>query len=82
VGVKISNDGAPCDSGWVAGVPSGARGKTEAKRITDEGTHMPGLGKDFSAVWIALFNPDPDADRRYEVSVFLRKDTKSPFRRG
>jgi hypothetical protein len=81
VGVKIAGDGSPCDSGWMVGVPSGARGKTEAKRVTAEGTHMPGLGKDFSAVWIALFNPDPAADRRYELSVFLRKDTKSPFRR-
>ncbi|HTO11675.1 MAG TPA: hypothetical protein VMQ51_08880 [Candidatus Binatia bacterium] len=80
LGVKISNDGAPCDSGWMAAVPAGTRGKTEVKRITDEGTHMPGLGKEFSAVWIALFNPDPAADRRYELSVFLRKDTRSPFR--
>jgi hypothetical protein len=80
VGVKLSNEGAPSDSGWVAGVPAGARGKIEAKRVTEEGTHVPGLGKDFSAVWVALFNPDPAADRRYELSVFLRKDTKSPFR--
>jgi hypothetical protein len=33
------------------------------------------------AVWVVVFNPDPDADRRYELSVFLRKDSKSPFRR-
>ena len=81
VGVKIAADGAPCDSGWLTGVPVGAKNKMEAKRITEEGTHLPGLGKEFSAVWIAVFNPDPEADRRYEVSVFLRKDTKSPFRR-
>ena len=41
---------------------------------------MPGLGKEYGALWVAVFNPDPMADRRYELSVFLRKDTKSPFR--
>jgi hypothetical protein len=81
VGVKIAIDGAPSDSGWLVGVPAGTKGKMEAKRVTEEGAHMPGLGKDFSAVWIALFNADPAADRRYELSVFLRKDSKSPFRR-
>ena len=80
VGAKITAEGAPGDSGWIVGVPAGARGKPEARRVTEEGTHVPGLGKDFAAVWIAVFNPDPDADRRYELSVFLRKDTKSPFR--
>ena len=81
VGVKIAADGAPCDSGWLTGVPVGAKNKMEARRITEEGTHLAGLGREFSAVWIAVFNPEPEADRRYELSVFLRKDTKSPFRR-
>ena len=80
VGAKIAAEGTPGDSGWIVGVPAGARGKPEARRVTEEGTHVPGLGKDFAAVWIAVFNPDADADRRYELSVFLRKDTKSPFR--
>ena len=80
VGAKITAEGAPGDSGWIVGVPAGARGKPEARRVTEEGTHVPGLGKDFAAVWIAVFNPDPMEDRRYELSVFLRKDTKSPFR--
>jgi len=80
VGVKLATDGAPSDSGWIALVPSGSKGKTETRRVGEEGTHVPGLGKDFAAVWIAVFNPDPAADRRYDLSVFLRKDTKSPFR--
>ena len=80
VGVKIASEGRPCDSGWIGTVPAGSKGKTDARRVTEEGTHVPGLGRDFSAVWIALFNPDTAADRRYDLSVFLRKDTKSPFR--
>ena len=80
VGVKITSDGAASDNGWIATVRAGAKGKTEAKPVAAEGTHVVGLGKDHAAVWVAVFNPDPMEDRRYELSVFLRKDTKSPFR--
>jgi hypothetical protein len=80
VGVRIVSEGAACDSGWIVSVPAGSKGKPEARRIVEDGTHVPGLGKELSALWIGVFNPDPHANRRYELSVFLRKDTKSPFR--
>jgi hypothetical protein len=54
--------------------------KLDARRIVEDGLHVPGLGKEHAALWVAVFNPDPGADRRYELSVFLRKDTMSPFR--
>jgi hypothetical protein len=81
IGVKIVADGAPSDTGWIVAVPAG-RGsmKTEARRVTEDGTHLAGLGKDYGATWVAVFNPDPRADRRIELSVWLRKDAKSPFR--
>lgn len=81
-GFKLVGDGAPCDSGWVVSVSVGNRasGKNEARRIGEDGLHVPGLGKDHPALWVAVFNPDTAADRRYELSVFLRKDAKSPFR--
>ncbi|HET7342411.1 MAG TPA: hypothetical protein VFL90_13200 [Methylomirabilota bacterium] len=82
VGVKLSSDGAPSDCGWLVAVPAAIarNAKVEARRVAEEGTHLPGLGKDYAAVWLAVFNPDAGAERRYELSVFLRKDTKSPFR--
>ncbi len=81
-GFKLVGNGAPSDSGWVVSVSAGNRsgGKTDAKRITEEGLHVSGLGREHGSVWVAVFNPDPAADRRYELSVFLRRDTKSPFR--
>jgi len=81
-GFKLVGDGAPSDSGWVVSVSAGNRasGKNEARRIGEDGLHVPGLGKDHPALWVAVFNPDPAAERRYELSVFLRKDAKSPFR--
>jgi hypothetical protein len=81
-GFRVVADGTPCDSGWVASVPAGSRAtaKMEIKRIGADGLYVPGLGKDYAALWVAVFNADPAADRPYELSVFLRKDTQSPFR--
>jgi hypothetical protein len=81
-GFKLVSNGAPVDSGWVVSVSAGSRSgaKIDARRITEEGVHVPGLGKEHGSLWVAVFNPDPVADRRSELSVFLRKDTKSPFR--
>jgi hypothetical protein len=79
-GFKLLSDGQPSDAGWAVTVTSGARARAEAKRLAEDGTHLTGLGKEYASVWVAVFNPDPAADRRCELSVFLRKDTKSPFR--
>jgi hypothetical protein len=81
-GFKLVANGAPSDSGWVVSVSAGSRSgaKLDARRIPEEGVHVPGLGKEHASLWVAVFNPDPAADRRCELSVFLRKDTKSPFR--
>lgn len=79
-GFKVLSDGAPSDAGWVVSVSQGPRIRIDAKRITEDGIHLTGLGKDHAAMWVAVFNPDPGADRRCELSVFLRKDGKSPFR--
>ena len=80
-GFKLLADDAPSDSAWLASVPSaeGADAATEIVRIGEDGVHVTGLGDDRSALWVALFNPDPGADRRYELSVFLRNDSGSPF---
>jgi hypothetical protein len=78
-GFKVASEGAPSDAGWVVGVAPGARAG-EARRIAAEGTYLSGLGKEFPSLWVAVFNPDPVAERRYELSVLLRKDGKSPFR--
>ena len=81
-GFKLVGNGAPSEDGWVVSVSAGSRSgaRVGARRIGEEGLHVTGLGKEHGSLWIAVFNPDPGADRRYELSVFLRKDTKSPFR--
>ena len=81
-GFKLAANGTPSDNGWVVSVSARSRSgtKLDARRIVEDGLHVPGLGKEHAALWVAVFNPDPGADRRYELSVFLRKDTMSPFR--
>jgi hypothetical protein len=81
-GFKLLTDGVPSDAGWIVTVAASASPgpKTEARRLAEEGTHVAGLGKDYSAAWVAVLNLDPIADHRCELSVFLRKDTRSPFR--
>jgi hypothetical protein len=81
VGVKLAVDGAPSDSAWVVTVPVGAKGgaKVEPRRLLEEGTHAPGLGRDYGALWIAVFNADPARTRQCQLTVFLRKDNRSPF---
>jgi hypothetical protein len=76
--VKLAVDGAPSDSGWVVTVPQPHRtsAKIEARRFAPEGTPVPGIGRDFLAVWVAVFNPQPRLEAKYDLKLTFRKDTK------
>ncbi len=75
---RLRVDGAPTESGWIVTVPQPHRAsaKTEARPFTAEGTAVPGIGRDFVAVWVAVFNPQPRVEAKYELALTLRKDTK------
>jgi len=76
--VKLAVDGAPSDSGWVVTVPQPHRtsAKIEARRFEPESTPVPGIGRDFLAVWVAVFNPQPRVEAKYDLKLTFRKDTK------
>ena len=59
--VKLTVDGAPSDSGWVVTVPQPHRtsARIDARRFAADGTPVPGIGRDFAAVWIGVFNAQP-----------------------
>jgi hypothetical protein len=78
VDVKLKCGGAPADTAWVVTVPAAGRatGKVEARRISPEGTALPGLGRDYAAIWIALFNADPERETDCQLSLALRKDIR------
>jgi hypothetical protein len=75
---RLKVDGAPAESGWLVTVPQPHRtsAKTEARPFTAEGTAVPGIGRDFVAVWVAVFNPQPRIEAKYDLALTLRRDTK------
>lgn len=75
---KLKVDGAPSDSGWLVPVPGAHRtsAKVEARPFTPEGAPLPGIGRDFGVVWVAIFNPQPRVEAKFELGLTLKKDTK------
>lgn len=78
VEARLTADGAPAESGWIVTVPQPHRtsAKIEARPFAAEGTAIPGIGRDFVAVWVAVFNPQPRVEAKFDLSLMLRKDTK------
>ena len=76
--VRLKVDGAPSDSGWLVPVPGAHRAsaRVEARPFTAEGVPLPGLGRDFGMVWVAVFNPQPRVEAKFELGLTLKKDTK------
>jgi hypothetical protein len=77
VEARLKVGGAPSDSGLVVTVPAAGKAtKVEARRLSEEGTALPGLGRDYGAVWFAVFNADPARQADFELTLTLRKDTR------
>ena len=74
VEIKLKENDAVSDKAWI--VQTATAGKPEAgKRHRAGGTTVESLGKDYRAVLIAVFNSDPNADKRYELSITLKHKT-------
>jgi hypothetical protein len=77
VEVKLTVDGAPSDAGLVLTLPAtGKATKKEVRRLSPDGTPLPGIGRDYAAVWFAVFNADPVRETQFELGLTLRKDTR------
>lgn len=81
VDVRLSVEGATSTNGWLATIPAPGKANTkiEARRLTEGGIALPGLGRDYAALWIAVFNDDPARQKSYELGITLKKDARSPF---
>jgi hypothetical protein len=81
VDARLTVNGAASTNGWLATIPAPGKANTkiEARRLTEGGLALPGLGKDYSTLWIAIFNDDPAKEKTYELGITLKKDAKSPF---
>ena len=78
VEVKLVDGRQDVDHAWLLTMPPAGRAdlKSELLRLSPEGTSVPGLGKDYATLWVAVFNPDPVREKRYELTLGLRKDVK------
>src|SRR6266446_4806411 len=74
--VKLKEGRAECIDAWLLTIPHLGRAdlKSEVVRLVPEGSSVPALGRDCATLWVAVFNPDPKAEKKYELSLTLKKD--------
>src|SRR3989441_1489570 len=74
--VKLKEGRAECIDAWLLTIPPVGRAdlKSEVVRLVPEGSSVPALGKDCATLWVAVFNPDPKAEKKYELTLTLKKD--------
>jgi hypothetical protein len=71
VEIKLKENDTASDKAWLVQLPMS--GKPEAaKRHRAAGTAIEGLGKDYRGVLVAIFNSDPNTEKRYELAVTLK----------
>ena len=77
VDVRLKENDSASDKAWIIVLPHG--GKPEAaKRHRVGGTSVESLGKDTRAVFVAVFNSDPNTEKRYDLSITLKRKTAAP----
>jgi hypothetical protein len=74
VEIKLRNNDAPSDHAWLVTLPAPGKAPSLAPRKhRTGGTTLPELGKEFSGLWLAVFNADPSNDHHYELAITLRR---------
>ena len=78
VGVSLNEDGAASDNAWlITTLGEGMRGpQPPPSRTGFSPISFPGLGKNYASLWVAVFNPDPDTTKNYDLTINLKKDDK------
>jgi hypothetical protein len=75
VEIKLTENEAPTDHAWLVTQPSAGTAQATAapRKHRTGGTTLEELGQEFSGFWMGIFNADPKNDRRYELSIILRR---------
>jgi hypothetical protein len=72
VEIKLKENDGASDKAWIIVRPES--GKLEAaRRHRVGGTTVEALGKDNRAAYIAIFNSDPNTEKRYELAITLKR---------
>jgi hypothetical protein len=77
IDVKLIEGRNDSDQAWLLTMPPAGRAdlKSELLRLSTEGTSVPGLGKEYATLWVAVFNPDSAAEKKCDLVLGLRKET-------
>jgi len=81
--IKLKENDAASDHAWLITLP--VTGKAEPlapRKHRPGGTTLPGFGKEFGTLWIAVYNADPSSERVYELAVTLRRKPPEVFKPG
>jgi hypothetical protein len=74
VEIKLKENDAPTDHAWLVTLPAPGHAQPAAPRKHRVGgTTLEELGRQFNGFWMGVFNADPSNDRRYELSIILRR---------
>src|SRR6266403_1618318 len=81
VDIHLKENGAATDHAWVVVATMDGKPQVPRKHRVG-GTKIEQLGKQHRAVWIAVFNSDPNADKRHELTVALKRKVATPLARA
>ena len=74
VEIKLRNNDAPSDHAWLVTLPAPGKSPSLAPRKhRTGGTTLAELGREFSGLWLGVFNADPSNDHHYELAITLRR---------
>jgi hypothetical protein len=75
IDVKLVDGRSDSDHAWLLTMPPVGRAdlKSDVVRLLPEGTAVPGLGRDYATLWVAVFNPDPSTEKKYELTLSLKQ---------
>src|SRR5437667_61818 len=78
IDVKLLDGRNDSDHAWLMTMPPVGRAdlKPELLRLFPEGTSVPGLGRDYATLWVAVFNPDPHTEKKYDLTLSLKQSAK------
>lgn len=77
VDIKLKENDSASDKAWIIVTPDA--GKPEpARRHRVGGSTVESLGKDTRAIFIAIFNSDPNTEKRYDLGITLKHRSAAP----
>jgi class 3 adenylate cyclase len=71
IAIKLTEGDEASSAAWLLTLRSDQLMSAPPKRCGAQGMSVDGFGKNYSALWLAVFNADPERDKAYELTVSL-----------